>query len=114
MHACSQCGLCEINCPCGAISNGKIDKSRCLSDITQRKGELTDEQREMIKRSGCAWGCDVCQLVCPHNVGVKPTDIEEFVNSFSAHADPQSLEGKAYGWRGAAVIDRNLRILNGE
>ncbi len=111
---CIGCGMCEKKCPSGAISNGKIDKEKCLSDITQRKGELTDGQKEMIKLSGCAWGCDVCQVVCPHNADVKVTDIDEFRNTFSPFADPENLEGKAYGWRGAKVIERNLQILDGE
>ncbi|MBR5272326.1 MAG: DUF1730 domain-containing protein [Clostridia bacterium] len=111
---CSKCGLCEKKCPTGAIINGRIDREKCLSDATQRKGDLTDKQKKMIKKSGCGWGCDVCQLVCPHNADVKPTDIDEFKNSFSPYADLENLEGKAYAWRGAAVIDRNLKIINGE
>lgn len=111
VQRCNNCGLCEKNCPAGAIKNGKVDKLKCLSDITQRKGELTDEQRLMIKENACAWGCDVCQMVCPHNKGVKTTDIDEFILSFSPLADVENLENKAYGWRGKNVIDRNLELL---
>lgn len=111
IHSCSSCGLCEKKCPTGALSGGSVDKAKCLSEITQRKGELTDEQKLLIRESGCAWGCDVCQLVCPYNRGAKVTYIDEFINSFSPIADVESLENKAYGWRGRAVIDRNIKLL---
>lgn len=109
--SCEDCGICQEKCPAGAICDGKIDKSKCLSDITQRKAELNDEQKKLIKENGCAWGCDVCQLVCPCNRGVKITDIDEFISSFSPLADTENLENKAYGWRGKRVIERNLRLL---
>ena len=109
--SCDECGLCIKKCPTGALSDSGVDKSRCLSDITQRKGELSDEERSLIKQSGCVWGCDVCQLVCPHNRGVEITDIDEFIRSFSPVADANNLDGKAYGWRGRAVIQRNMQLL---
>lgn len=111
VQLCENCGACEAQCPVGAICDGRVDKSKCLSDITQRKTEPTDEQRKFIKESGCAWGCDICQLVCPHNIGVKTTYIDEFIQSFSPLADAESLEDKAYGWRGKKVIERNLKLL---
>lgn len=111
VHKCENCGLCEQKCPAGAINNGKVDKSKCLSDITQRKGELDSGQRSMIKQSGCAWGCDICQLVCPHNRDVEPTDIDDFILSFTPIADVENLESKAYGWRGRSVIERNIKLL---
>lgn len=111
VQSCENCGACEQACPAGAIKNGRVDKSLCLSDITQRKGELSDEQIVMIKRSGCAWGCDICQLVCPHNKDVKITGINDFILSFSPFADVENLENKAYGWRGKGVIQRNIKLL---
>ena len=109
--SCENCGICERECPTGAICNGRVDKSKCLSDITQRKAELSDEQQILIKNSGCAWGCDICQLVCPHNKGVSITAINEFISSFLPLADAENLENKAYGWRGKRVIERNLKLL---
>lgn len=108
---CENCGACERACPTGAIADGRVDKSLCLSDITQRKGELSDEQCAMIKQSGCAWGCDICQLVCPHNNDVKATGIDDFISSFSPRADTENLENKAYGWHGKGVIQRNIKLL---
>lgn len=108
---CENCGACQSVCPTGAIKNGRVDKSVCLSDITQRKAELSDEQCAMIKQSGCAWGCDICQLVCPHNNDVKTTEIDDFILSFSPLADAENLENKAYGWRGKGVIQRNIKLL---
>lgn len=40
------------------------DYTRCLSEVTQRKGELTEEQ-ELIWKNDLKWGCDGCQNCLP-------------------------------------------------
>ena len=42
---CMRCGKCSQNCPAGAIRWDGIDYSRCLSQITQQKGDLTPGSR---------------------------------------------------------------------
>lgn len=112
---CIECGKCTKACPAGAIQNGIIDKSRCLSDITQRKGELTKAEAEMIKNSGCAWGCDICQNICPLNKNAATTDIKEFTETADSRVTTSTpIEGRAFGWRGEKVIKRNLEILENE
>lgn len=64
--ACGTCTRCIDACPTGAITPYSVDASRCIS-------YLTIERREPLpawsagKLSGWAFGCDICQEVCPHN-----------------------------------------------
>ena len=51
---CLKCGLCTEACPCDAIENGRVIREKCLSHITQKKGELSPEEIKLIKDSGCA------------------------------------------------------------
>lgn len=107
---CLDCGLCAAACPTGAIEGGIINREKCLSDITQRKGELTEEQKDLIRKSGCAWGCDICQNVCPMNRSAEP-GLDEFINSASPVVTKDTpIEGRAFAWRGEKVIRRNLEI----
>lgn len=109
---CLKCMKCKALCPVNAIIEGKVQKKSCLSDITQRKGELTSEEKEIIARCGTAWGCDVCQDVCPMNKGIKVTPLKEFYLTAKAHRAPgESIENSAFSWRGEKVINRNLEIL---
>lgn len=110
---CIKCGKCVSACPTKAIGENGINTEKCLSFITQKKGELTDEQEMLIKNSGCAWGCDVCQSVCPMNKSVKTEPIEIFRDGaeFKARTD-DDISDRAYAWRGKKVIERNLKILN--
>ncbi len=124
---CLHCGLCEKHCPTGALKAGRVDIKKCLSDVTQRKGELTGEEISLIRREGTAWGCDICQTVCPLNRDAKISPLCEFTGSEAFPLIPSlSLEeiktlgsrefmrrheGRAFTWRGRAVLLRNLEIL---
>ena len=114
LHLCDGCDLCIRACPTGALSENGFDETLCLSAITQQKKPLTKEQEEMIRQTGCAWGCDICQKACPKNRGAEKTEIELFLNGIKMRAEHgDDLTGRAYGWRGAKVIERNLDILDG-
>lgn len=105
---CLHCGKCKEICP--ALKEDK--KEKCLSSITQKKGDLTDEEKKKITENKSAWGCDLCQEICPMNKNKKYTEIAEFLNSAKPKfSSGDSLEGRAYAWRGQAVIERNLGIL---
>ena len=41
---CPRCGACRRACPAGALGEGGPDASRCLSELTQKKGALTGEE----------------------------------------------------------------------
>lgn len=112
---CVECGKCVASCPTKAIDENGINTEKCLSYITQKKGSLTAEQEELIKKSGCAWGCDICQNVCPMNNGVLISPIEQFKNGAETKARTDSdISDRAYAWRGEKVIKRNLEILKKE
>ncbi len=127
---CTGCLACVRACPTGALSaeSGQIvfDSLRCLSAITQKKGDLISAERQAIKAAKSAWGCDICQLVCPMNSEVKTTTIDAFAGGTIAILKSLNLEDieelnensfkrlygdRAFAWRGKAVLERNLRIL---
>lgn len=104
---CLNCGLCEKCCPAASIA----DKSNCFSHLNQQKQELSENTKKLIRETGCAWGCDICQDVCPLNRNIKINPLPPFLQGVRAKADPENLTDRAYGWRGKKVIERNLEIL---
>lgn len=110
---CIKCGKCQKACPASAISENGVDKSKCLSAITQKKGALSDDEERLMKECGCVWGCDICQDICPMNQDAAVTEIEEFLSSpIPCIASGCSLDGRAYEWRGRKVIERNIFLHN--
>ncbi len=104
---CAGCKKCKSACPVG------LEKSACLSKITQQKNDLTKEQILLISTNGCVWGCDVCSEVCPENKGKEKTHIAEFLNSYRHSFSPtEDYTNRAYLWRGEKVILRNYEIIN--
>lgn len=110
---CDGCRKCIDACPGNALSGKGVIKERCLSFLSQKKGELDEETKEKIARTGCAWGCDICQLVCPHNRNAKSTPIREFFETAVPEVSFETeIENRAFNWRGKAVLDRNLDIIS--
>ncbi len=117
---CEGCGLCKASCP-------KDELGECLSSLTQKKGELTERDRQALVKHGSAWGCDICQRVCPYTrrateQGSIYTDIEYFLTDIIAELDTnvlnamndESFSARAYSWRGKETVLRNLEILERE
>lgn len=106
---CNHCGACGKVCPTGRLTDG----GECLSAITQKKGELTEAETALLRRCGSAWGCDLCQEVCPLNRAavIAPHPCFTSYENELTEASLTDLTGKAYGWRGANVPARNLRLL---
>ena len=115
VRGCLHCGRCAAACPAQSITPAGVDRARCLSAVTQRKGALTPEEQALLRACGCAWGCDVCQEVCPMNRAAEVAPLPEFLEAPCAAAAPGcDLTGRAFAWRGRAVIERNLAILRAE
>ncbi len=112
---CTGCLRCKAACPNGALGETAFFRVRCLSHITQKKGALTEEEQALLRASGCAWGCDICQTVCPQNRVLPLTPIPEFRTRLRCRITTgEPLEGRAYAWRGRDGIGRNLRYIKGE
>lgn len=67
---CGTCTRCIDACPTDAIVSGgmrtQIDSNRCISYLTiELKGEIPEEHRPDL--GNLAFGCDICQEVCPWN-----------------------------------------------
>lgn len=64
---CKSCQRCIEACPTGCIlADRTIDAERCISYLTiENKGIIPDDLKEQL--GDWVFGCDVCQMVCPHN-----------------------------------------------
>ena len=114
---CHGCGACKKACP-------ESKYGVCLSALTQKKGELSQEEQEAILSHGSVWGCDICQEVCPYTkkaikAGTIYTDIDYFkkelipiltLEDIDKMSDTEFSQ-RAYSWRGKAVISRNLTLM---
>lgn len=112
LEGCIHCGNCIRSCPCQALGES-FARKRCLSDVTQRKGELTGEEISLVQKQGLAWGCDCCSLACP--ISVKKRDLScDQVPCVTEENLMDLLQTRAFAWRGEKVLKRNLAILKGE
>ncbi|MBC7452068.1 MAG: tRNA epoxyqueuosine(34) reductase QueG [Cytophagales bacterium] len=78
---CGTCTRCIDACPTDAISEPfKVDGSKCISYLTiELKDQIPQEFKG--KMEGWAFGCDICQEVCPWNRFAEPTKKNEFLPS---------------------------------
>lgn len=122
---CGECDLCVRACPAQAIiAPGVIDRSRCLSALTQRGGVVAVElARAMGNR---IYGCDTCQEACPQNANICPIS-PEFAEDVFPGATPELIplieltakdfrervSGSSIGWIRRARIRRNAAIAAG-
>lgn len=108
---CPDCGKCKSACPTEVLKNDVFEPDKCLSSITQKKGEIEEEYKNLMRKLNIAWGCDECQKVCPYNINAERTHIKEFIDSFSPVVTKDTpIENRAFNWRGEKVIRRNLEI----
>lgn len=115
MRNCGDCGRCSKACPAGALGHAQFDRTRCLSYISQRKEPPSELAAAQLRAMHSAWGCDICQQVCPHNRGANIAPLPEFLHDPIAeltHTTP--IEDRTYAWRGRAVLGRNIDNLRRE
>lgn len=124
---CEGCNACIRACPTGALTPSGINPDRCLSALTQKKGALTREEEALLTDHPLIWGCDLCQLACPHNQNARISPLPELTGQagelpYLASLSPSDLDGltnrtfrdlygnRAFAWRGPAVLRRNLSL----
>lgn len=120
---CIHCSACKAACPAKVAS--PHTREGCASDISQKKGELSDSEAALLSKVGSAWGCDICQKVCPYTKaaaerGTLYSPIPFFRDSYIS-GDPLSIIPKMDGetfcrypfaWRKRAPVERNIEIIN--
>ena len=122
---CSGCGACEKACPAGALNGGRCDVTKCISALTQKKGELTEAEKASIIKNGMIWGCDRCQEVCPMNKDLKESEYSKNTVKLKT-LTAKDLEGltdkefrkkysdRAFTWRGISTLKRNIELIENQ
>lgn len=117
---CGSCQNCIKACPVKILGNEYVETEQCLSALTQKK-RLTLPEMETLQ--GRLFGCDTCQMVCPHNQDKEGLGLYDF-KPYPWMARPDLMElmtltnsdfkeryrSTAAGWRGRSVIIRNTMI----
>lgn len=125
-RTCVKCGLCVKKCPGHAIlGDFDINPLLCRSYITQKKGSLSRQETDILKKHRLVFGCDICQDVCPHNRGISYTAIDEFKKDIKYKIDYKELteisnkeflrryKDRAFSWRGKSMLVRNFELIYG-
>ena len=106
------------------LGNYDMNPKRCLSYITQKKGDLEEEEEKVLKENKKVFGCDICQDICPHNKNIPITSIERFkqdtilkldaeeINDISNKEFKRRYGNRAFSWRGKNIIKRNINIVS--
>lgn len=126
-RTCLKCNKCVKYCPGNAIlGDFDMNPRKCLSYITQKKEELSEEEANLLRKNRKAFGCDVCQDVCPHNKDIELTKLKQFSQGLITKIDKEEIDtisnkefkrrykNRAFSWRGRKIIKRNLDIISDE
>ena len=121
-QSCMGCNRCITACLGQCLGHDEFKYDTCKSYLTQKKGDLTNEEETIIGKTPLVFGCDVCQEVCPHNQSIPVTPIPEFqhVEPYIDINEIETLTNKefkakyghrAFSWRGKKILIRNQNII---
>ena len=126
---CGACGYAGCDGYAEALANG-AEPILCTPGGTATATTLSEVlgvEIEAIKKYGSAWGCDICQEICPYTLHAKRqgtiyTEVEFFKKDLIPQLTSEILNAmtdedfscRAYSWRGRGVIERNLDIMKNE
>ena len=118
IESCINCGRCITSCPNSAIQEHGIERTKCLSAISQKK-QKTDEEKMLLKENNIVWGCDICQNVCPHNDSASISPIPYFKDSRINHIDKKLIERLsdedfkkyAFSYKGRKIVLDNIEFI---
>ncbi len=121
-QSCMECNRCIKACLGQCLGHDEFKYDTCKSYLTQKKGDLTKEEKTIISKTPLVFGCDVCQEVCPHNRDIPTTPIPEFqqiepfieINELEALTNKEfkaKYGNRAFAWRGKKILMRNQTII---
>ena len=94
---CGTCRRCIDACPTDAITPYGVDGSRCISYLTiELKGAIPEEFSGKLEN--WAFGCDICQQVCPWNRFSNAHNEPEFIPR------PELLQLSKDDWHGMTEV----------
>lgn len=122
---CGTCRRCIEACPTGALDEDRnLNLDRCLAGITLTKTLPPKEIRPAM--DNLLYGCDYCQLVCPHNKKTqetgRPDYCRNYEDSFPTLDEVLNLTNSEFkrrfghtsaAWRGRTPMQRNAVIAAG-
>ncbi|MBQ2287484.1 MAG: tRNA epoxyqueuosine(34) reductase QueG [Lachnospiraceae bacterium] len=111
---CLSCNACIQLCPGNALNYDGMNSYRCVSYLTQKKEELTDDEK--TKMGAHIYGCDVCQKVCPLNKKIpegyetgSEISLDELM-TMTNKGFKLKYQKTAAGWRGKKQLQKNAEI----
>ena len=117
---CGDCRKCIEACPTNALTDKGYIMENCISYFNQTKKILSLSE---IKANHSLFGCDICQLVCPKNIGKGNKIHSEFNLSGKEQISIKDLfidsqkefnrkyHDMAYLWKGKTILMRNALTL---
>lgn len=120
---CGTCTACLEACPTDAFpAPYQMDASRCISYLTIEHRSTIDPALAS-RMDDWVFGCDICQMVCPHNRHITETDVADYavrppgphpdlkhVQQWTDEAYDQNTAGSASRRATRAMWQRNARI----
>ncbi|MBE6903942.1 MAG: epoxyqueuosine reductase [Ruminococcaceae bacterium] len=115
IQSCIDCGICIESCPTKALKNNGFDKERCISHISQKKGDFSEFEKECFLKGNSIWGCDICINVCPMNKKIAVAGDNRIILNLNELENMTNKEFKekygkyAFAWRGKQPLIRNIK-----